>query len=103
MWGNQKRLYDDRDAYERKIEDLKALKARDEQRLEELQRIYDAEVKEKAEEEQRIKQVFAERSHNIEMESRKEKLARVVQYNFEQWFEVVGQFLKVKKPKKVEA
>lgn len=76
---------------------MKQLKTYDEKRLAELKRIYDQEMKEKEEEESKIKKVFAERNKSIEAEAQKEKLARIIQYNFERWFEAVGQFIKTKK------
>ncbi len=79
---------------------MKLLKTRDEGRLAELKRIYEKESKEKEEEEARIKKIFSERRKNMEKETQKEKYTKLIQYNFEKWFEIVGQFIKTKKKPK---
>lgn len=80
-----------------KMEKLIEQKDKDKKRLEELRRIYEAEMTKNAEEESRIKKVFREREKIIKDQKAKEALIEKIQYYFEGWYNEIGQFVKPKK------
>lgn len=82
------------------LEKFLAKKEEDRKRLEELRRIYEAEMEESRGEEERIRKVFEERERVILDEKNKEKFVRNIQHYFEDWYKEVGQFMKIKKGKK---
>ncbi len=91
---------ENRDKFDDKIQKLETKKNLDQLRLQKLKQIYEDEIENKKNEDSKIKEIFAARNNEIERESKKQEVITIIQYNFEKWFEKIGQFTKSKKRSK---
>ena len=94
-----KKMQDHTNDFDDKIKLLEIQKKNDEDRLENLNFIYEEEIRLKNEENKKLEDIFEKRKIKKEEEKNREGVVSIIQYYFEDWYDKVGRFSKKKKKK----